>query len=78
MDCPNCGYSGPAHGPAPAEPAIGTWVKDRHGVASVRRVDSDGNDGWSPGPSFYSAAKWEPMWGARGPLVECGPYGREE
>ena len=61
----------------PPEPPIGTWVKDRHGAAMLRHVDSDGNDGWAPAPNFMALANWKAMWERRGPLVECGPYGRE-
>jgi hypothetical protein len=33
-----------------------------------------GQDGWAP-PGFIQCAKWDAMWKARGPLVECGPWG---
>ena len=71
LNCPNCGTGIPA--PAPVEPAIGTWVKDRNGVASVRN-----SDGWAPAPTgFYGTGKWEEMWAAHGPLIECASYGVE-
>jgi hypothetical protein len=70
LACPNCGYP---VGPIPSEPPIGTWVRDRHGAVSVRN-----RDGWAPAPfGFYGAGQWAAMWQARGPLVECGPYGAE-
>lgn len=56
----------------PPEPPIGTWVKDRFGAASHR-----GNNGYWGEPGFYYLASWEPMWKARGPLVECAPWGVE-
>lgn len=65
-----------AQAPAPEEPALGTWVKDRFGGTHVRTKDSDGNIGWACAPtSFYVFGKWEAMWEARGPLEECGPWG---
>lgn len=75
--CPNCGYHLDAQGAPPLEPPVGTWVKDRFGAAHMRRRDSDGNIGWGE-PGFYSFGKWEAMWEARGPLVECGPWGRDK
>jgi hypothetical protein len=70
MACPNCGF----HAERPAvkpEPAIGTWVKDRFGGVHVRVTDG----GWAASPSTRGFARWEPMWEARGPLVECGAWG---
>lgn len=56
------------------QPLIGSWVKDRFGAAHYR-CD---NGNWAAAPTgFYAFGKWESMWKARGPLVECGPYGRE-
>jgi hypothetical protein len=60
----------------PPEPPVGTWMKDRFGAAHQRRIDCDGNDGWGE-PGFYSFGKWTLMWEARGPLVECGPWGAD-
>lgn len=60
--------------PIPPEPPLGTWVKDRYGGYSQRRIDADGRDGWGE-PGFYSGGVWSAMWKARGPLVECGPWG---
>lgn len=74
--CPTCGAFQP-DGVIPPEPPFGTWVKDRYGAASLRFIDSDGRDGWAPGRGFYAGGKWKAMWAARGPLVECGPYGKE-
>ena len=54
------------------EPPVGTWVKDRHG-ASHRRGASGG---WGE-PGFMDTGRWLDMWDARGPMVECGPWGRE-
>lgn len=72
MNCPTCHQEVPAL-TIPVEPPVGTWVKDRHGAASVRN-----KDGWAPAlTGFYGGGRWEAMWEARGPLVECGPYGRE-
>ncbi len=53
------------------EPPIGTWVKDRHGGTTMRHE----NGRWAP-PGSEPFAIWEAMWDARGPLVECGPWGR--
>jgi hypothetical protein len=56
------------------EPAIGTWVKDKHGAAHIRI-----EGGWAPAPhGFYPGGQWQAMWDARGPLVECGPYGFDD
>ncbi|HVQ18918.1 MAG TPA: hypothetical protein VMT27_07770 [Actinomycetes bacterium] len=72
MRCPQCGdevnHSCP--GVCPPEPPIGTWVKDRHGGTSHR-----GENGSWGSPGMYYLANWERMWQARGPLVECGPWG---
>lgn len=71
--CHGCGEE-VAHfcpGPVPPEPPVGTWVKDRHGNASVRNAD-----GWAPAPhGFFGTGRWDAMWRHKGPLVECGPYG---
>lgn len=76
MRCSTCGQEVPAAA-VPPEPPLGTWVRDRFGGTAQRRIDSDGRDGWG-GPGLYSCAKWEAMWAARGPLVECAPWGLEE
>jgi hypothetical protein len=71
-----CEQRCPCHsGPVPPEPPLGTWMRDRHGGTCVRFIDTDGNDGWGQGPGFYACGKWEAMWHARGPYVECGPHG---
>lgn len=77
--CPECGNRfAPTQEPLP-EPPLGTWVRDRHGGVSVRIIDSYKNDGWAPAPhGFYAGGKWDAMWQARGPLVECPPWGVEE
>lgn len=83
--CPQCGYDDPVYRPdegraagsPPPEPPVGSWVKDRHGAAMLRHIDSDGNDGWAPAPNFMALANWRAMWERRGPLVPCGPYGRD-
>ena len=62
--CPTCG--------PPPEPPIGTWVRDRFGATTKRHE----NGRWSP-PGFIPIAEWEAMWEARGPLVECGPWGAD-
>lgn len=75
--CPCCGYEYPdpyrePEPAAPPEPPVGTWVKDRHGAVHYRK-----EDGWAPAPTgFYAFGKWTAMWASRGPLVECGPWGR--
>lgn len=56
-------------GPCPPEPPDGTWVKDRHGGVHHRK-----GDGWGQ-PGCYYFGRWAAMWEARGPLVECGPWG---
>lgn len=59
--------------PAPPEPPVGTWVKDRFGATSVRI-----KDGWAASPTgFYGGGIWECMWEARGPLEVCGPWGAQ-
>lgn len=68
--CPRCGYSEP-----PPEPPLGTWVRDRHGGVAQRRIDEDGRDGWGQ-PGTLSGGVWARFWEARGPLVECGPWGQ--
>lgn len=75
MSCPSCGYDSMTL-PAPAEPPIGTWVRDRHGASHVRITDPDGRTGWAASPSgMYAFGLWPDMWTARGPLAVCGPYG---
>lgn len=56
----------------PPEPPVGTWVKDRHGGTSYRQSGG----GWGE-PGIMPLGRWEAMWRARGPLIECGPWGRE-
>lgn len=72
----NCGLDSDRY--IPPEPPTGTWVRDRHGGVHVRIEDGEGNVGWAAGSNgFYAFGKWEAMWRGRGPLVECGPWGRE-
>ena len=59
----------------PPEPPVGTWVRDRFGAVAQRFVYG-GWDGWSP-PGCYPFGRWDAMWEARGPLVECEPWGLE-
>jgi hypothetical protein len=59
-------------GPIPPEPPVGTWVRDRFGGIHHRGQGG----GWGM-PGFYYLAQWQAMWGARGPLVECLPWGQE-
>lgn len=73
-----CKYHRAAPADVPPEPAVGTWVKDRFGGTHVRIKGSDGHIGWAASPTgFYAFGKWGPMWEARGPLVECPPWGVE-
>lgn len=69
-NCPNCGHKIPTV--VPAEPPIGTWVKDRHGGVSMHH----NGGGWAP-KGCMPFGRWEAMWAARGPLVECGPWGAD-
>lgn len=57
----------------PTEPPVGTWVLDRFGGASLRHE----NGGWAE-PGFMPYGVWKAMWKARGPLVECSPWGTQE
>lgn len=68
--CPTCKCGDPAS--IPTEPAVGTWVRDRFGGTSMHHKGG----GWAP-PGFMPFGKWEAMWIARGPLVECEPWGAE-
>lgn len=70
--CRLCG-SDLADRPIPPPPPIGRWVKDRYGAAHIRTPDGN----WASAPSREGFGKWEAMWEARGPLTECGPWGRE-
>lgn len=74
MNCPACGTNVNHHcpGPTPLEPPVGTWVRDRFGGTSMRQPGG----GWGA-PGTMPLGKWEAMWAARGPLVECAPWGRE-
>lgn len=56
--------------PVPPEPPVGTWMRDKYGALSLRQ-----GDGWGL-PGFWPFGKWEAMWEARGPYVECEPWGR--
>lgn len=71
VSCPTCGADRRVM--VPAEPPVGAWVKDKHGAAHYRTTA-----GWAAAPTgFYPGGKWSAMWEARGPLVECGPYGAD-
>lgn len=48
---------------------MGTWVRDRFGGTSKHQKGG----GWAE-PGFMPFGKWEAMWEARGPLVECEPW----
>jgi hypothetical protein len=67
--CSNCGH---VDSTPPPEPPEGTWIKDRHGATAMHHKGG----GWAP-PGFYPFGQWEAMWNARGPLVECGPWGQD-
>lgn len=71
MKCPTCGRDGYPGG-APPEPPVGTWVRDRFGGISYRQ-----REGWGQ-PGIMPFGIWEAMWEARGPLIECGPWGNDE
>jgi hypothetical protein len=69
MRCSECG----SEKIIPEEPPVGTWVKDRFGGTHYRT-----KDGWAAAPTgFYAGGRWAAMWEARGPLVECAPWGVE-
>jgi hypothetical protein len=53
------------------EPPVGTWMRDRFGGSTQRQAE-----GWGQ-PGMMPFGKWEAMWEARGPYVECGPWGRD-
>ena len=59
--------------PVPPEPPVGTWVMDWNGSTSKRHPQG----GWAP-PGCAPLGRWEAMWLARGPLVECSPWGLQE
>lgn len=51
---------------APAEPPVGTLVRDRHGAIHRRYAD-----GWGEEFDYtYHLGVWAAIWEARGPLVE--------
>jgi hypothetical protein len=64
--CPNCGHR---FTPVPPEPPVGTWMRDKFGGVTQRQTD-----GWGQ-PGMMPFGKWEAMWEARGPYVECEPWG---
>jgi hypothetical protein len=70
MACPNCGFHREPV-PCPPEPPVGTWVRDRFGAVHQRQAEGWGDPGSQP------FGHWAPMWEARGPLAECGPWGAE-
>ncbi|WP_159601450.1 hypothetical protein [Agromyces humi] len=51
------------------EPPVGTWVRDRHDGVTFRQ-----QEGWGA-PGTMPFGRWTDMWDARGPLVECSPWG---
>jgi len=72
--CPACGHAfhPKACLPVPAEPPVGTWMRDRFGGVTRRHASG----GWAP-PGCEPFGRWDAMWEARGPYVECGPWGAE-
>lgn len=54
-------------GQTPAEPPIGTVVRDKHGSVSYRHS----NGGWS-GPGMAPLGRWKAMWETRGPYQVLG------
>lgn len=66
--CPTCGRAG-YPGPVPAEPPVGTWVRDRYGALSMRK-----EAGWAA-VGCEPFGLWSAMWQARGPYEICGPWG---
>lgn len=71
--CPKCGTVVPVECTVPPEPPVDTWVKDRYGAVHHR---GRGGQWGVPGMMYFGS--WEAMWHARGPLIECGPWGREK
>lgn len=71
-ECRQCGTVVPVPCTVPSEPPVGTWVRDRFGGLSRRTAA-----GWGL-PGFMPFGVWSAMWHARGPLVECGPWGRDD
>lgn len=72
--CPNCGthfHFQSCQGAVPEEPPVGTWMKDRFGGVTQRQPS-----GWGA-PGIEPFGRWEAMWAARGPYVECGPWGAD-
>lgn len=70
--CPTCGN--PQYpGPTPPEPRIGTYIRDRFGGVALRHK----NGNWAPS-GCMPLALWDPMWAARGPLVECQANGDDK
>ncbi len=69
--CPTCGKPG-YPGVCPPEPPIGTWVRDKYGATGMRHK----NGRWAP-KGFVPGGIWEAWWHRAGPLVECGPWGRD-
>lgn len=67
--CVNCGHSSTL---PPPEPPVGTWVRDRFGGLSYHQTSA----GWGE-PGIMPFGRWAAMWEARGPLVECGPWGAD-
>lgn len=66
--CDKCGQHVLAEH-VPPEPPVGTWMKDRYGAVTYHQTG-----GWAQ-PGFMPLGVWPKMWEARGPYVECGPWG---
>jgi hypothetical protein len=63
-------------GPVPPEPPVGTWMKDKYGGVTRRQHGNSALGGGWGLPGMMPFGKWEAMWEARGPYVECGEWGR--
>lgn len=70
IHCQTCSCDKPEF--VPPEPPIGSWVKDKYGIAHYHQSD----EGWGD-PGFYATGRWAAMWAARGPMTPCGPGGRD-
>jgi hypothetical protein len=66
--CPSCGRD--YWTPVPPEPPVGTWMRDRFGGITYHQPAGWGEAGVLP------LGQWDAMWAARGPYVECEPWGR--
>lgn len=70
--CRECGTVVSVPCTAPPEPPVGAWVRDRFGGLHHRGQGG----GWGT-PGMMYLGDWRAMWHARGPLVECGPWGHD-